>query len=238
MIDKVTAPPFKSLNDTQKLVVKALRGKSKTPQELEVELKRNYHPIIRALNDLKAKDWVEVDPLLSGGKANAWRLKQVPSDGIEIVVDTGLDQESISWNRYIETVARQLSGGRKPKLEREAENFFKGLAALSYYAAKEFLQEGSVSEAELLEVRSAIQSFVIALEEAHSIANQILTDERFWHADMLANSVLRKTDRHLTPGQLVGYAKAIQAAFSVASTEVNETEYDTEEEQDSAEDHA
>lgn len=239
MIAKVNAPPYASLNDTQKLVVNALRGKSKTPQQLQDELKRNYHPIQRALKDLESKNWVEVDALLSGGKANAWRLKQVPTDGIELIVNTGVDHESISYNRYLETLARQLNGGRRPKIERESEGYLRGIAALSYYAATEFVTENSVREVQLLEVRSAIQHYVMALEEAHSVASQILEDERFWHADKLANGVLRKTDRHLTPAQLVEYAKMILSALGDNAESADPvSEFDNEEEKDSAEDYA
>lgn len=236
MIAKTTAPPFSSLNDTQKLIVTALQGRSKSNEQLEKETKRNYHPVNRALRELRNKGWVEIDPDLSGGKTNFYRLKQVPSDGIEVIVTTDFDRESISFNRYIESVAKQLASGKRPKLERELEGYFKGIAMLGYYAAKEFLEEDSVAEAQLLEVRSAIQRFVMSLEEAYMIGNQILEDERIWHANSLANGVMRKTDRHLTPAELVGYCKMISGAFS--STEPDETNNEQEEEQDSAEDYA
>lgn len=234
MLAKVTVPPFSSLTETQQLVVTALRGKSKTTHQLKDELKRNYSVVNRAVNDLRGKEWVEVDLIPSGGRERFWKLKQIPSDAIEVMMDNGIKQESYSFNRYFESVAKQLSGGLSPKLARELERYFKAIATLGYYAALEFTSPGSVGEAQLLEERSAIQSFVRTLEENYSIATQFLENERVWHANTLADGVMRKTDRYLTPGDMARYAKGISDSF--ASQHTTEDEFETEEETDSAND--
>jgi hypothetical protein len=229
VLTKVTVPPFESLNDTQQLVVTALRGKSKTPKMLADELQRNYHVVQRALNDLKAKGWVEIDRVLSGGRSNSWKLKHIPSGAIEVIVDNGIDRKSISFNRYLETVAKQLAGGRKPKLAQEHEDYFKAIGLLGYYAAVEFTKPDSVTEAQLLEPRSVIQRFLKTLEDTYSIGKQILEDERYWHGDRLADGVMRKTDRYLTPAEVARYAQTINGAFNATSDEVSETnEFDSD----------
>jgi hypothetical protein len=235
MIAKVVVPPFGSLSDTQQLVVKALEPRSKTTHELGDELKRNYSVINRALKDLGNKGWVEIDPLLSGGRANSWQLKQVPSDSIELRIDVGLSQESISFNRYFESIAKQLNTGRAPKLARDLEVFYKAIARLGYYAALEFNNKGEVTETMLLEARAAVQGFTKTLEDTYSIAQQLLKDERIWHAESLADGVMRKTDRYLTPGDMARYAKMISDAFDGDANEPTENEI-TDEETDSADD--
>ena len=233
MIAKVTAPPFSTLNDTQRLVVRALRGKSKTTHELAEELKRNYSVANRAIKDLKLKDWVEVDPLLSGGRSNAWRLKQIPTDAIELIVETDLDQMSVSFNKYFEALAKQLNGGRKPRLTQALEAYYQAVAKLGYFAAVEFVEPGKVNEAQLLEQRSVVQSFVKQLEDSYSIAQQLLSDERVWHADTLTEGTMRKTDRYLTPADMARYAQMINAAFTKSDSEEDDNE---NEEMDSADD--
>lgn len=237
MLAKVTAPPLSTLSDTQRLVVSALTGNPLTTHQLQAELKRNYSVVNRALKDLAAKNWVEIDPLLSGGRSNAWRLKQVPTDAIELRIDTAVGQESVSFNRYFEMTAKQLSGGRQPKLQRDLQAFFNAIAMLGYLAAVEFVEPGKVTETQLLEARSTVQSFVMSLENTYSIAQQLLDDERIWHANTLTEGVLRKTDRHLTPGDMARYAKLITDSFITSEDKSNSTEDDNdnnEEEQESA----
>lgn len=239
MIAKVTAPPFSSLSDTQQLVVNALRTKSKTTHELQDETHRNYSVINRALKDLAVKNWVEIDPVYSGGRANAWTLKQIPSDSIELLVDNGLGKVPVTFNKYFEATAQQLKGGVRPKLMQAQERFYKALAKLGYYAAVGFVGETEVTETQLLEVRSAVQGFIKALEEAHSISQQLLVDERIWHADTLTEGVMRKTDRYLTPADMAKYAQLIDSAFNKPvekSDSIEDDDTNNEEEQDSADD--
>ena len=225
-IATVTAVPFKSLPEGEKRILIALREGSKNTPELMDYLKRGYHPINRALKSLEVKGWIEQDYELSGGKTKFYRLKQPPTDGIEILVNTGIDQESVSWNRFYESVARQLAGGRRPKIIEEAGDYYQALAMLGVNAAKEYVSAGSVSEHQMLELRSTIQRYADTLKDTYGVVIQILNNESIWHPDKLANGAIRKTDRHLTPAQIFGYARVMIDAFSEGDPDADEEEPD------------
>jgi len=231
MMATVTAVPYKNLNPNERLILDSLRDGAKNTNEISDITRRSYHPVSRALKNLIVKGWVELDYEMSGGKVKYYCLKQAPTDGIGLIVNTGLDQEMISFNRYLESVAKQLGGGRRPRIETESEAYYSALAMLGVHAAQEFVAKGAVKEAQLLELRARVQGFVDALKEAYAVGQQILDNENFWHADMLADGVMRKTDRYLTAADMVTYARIIIGAFNKDSADELSGETNNEEEE-------
>jgi len=213
----------KDLTPRENRIISSLREEPKTTNEMAEEFGVTYHAVKKPLDGLVNKGLVEQDTERAFGKAKYYRIKRLPSDGIELEIRVKGELTTVSFNTFLEMLAKSIARGDVSGVAKSWAILPTSVAYLGAYAAAEFENPGSVSEVQLLNVRSQLQKYLLTLQEEYRRGSQILNNESFWNAKSLAQGTLSKTDRFLTADDVREYCRIIVARFA-ASNEQGENE--------------
>jgi len=220
---------MKDLSPRETRIVSSLREGSKTVKEMAEEYNVTYHAVSRPLQVLISKGIVEQDKDRAFGNAKYFRIKRLPSDGVEIEINTNGEMKVVSFNTFLDATAKSIGRGDIPKVGRNWPTLPNTVAYLGAYAAREFEVPGAVTENDLLKVRSSLQEYTNSLHEEYRRGMQLLTNEALWNPKSLAEGTLKKTDRYLTPDDVRERATVILTRFVPSDSDEDEDEIETSE---------
>jgi len=216
----------RKLTHTQAAIVGVLKTGPKTIDEIGAELGREYGTVYRPVKALLAMDTIEPDPEKSAfSRAEAFRIKRVPNDGVEFFVKVDGEERAVSFNAYLETIARQRE---LPEIAMAWRAVPEAFAMLAAFAADEVEQPGSITEGDLLDPLAKLSRYEDILQEQYSLVRQMRQDLRLWNPAMLKSSTLLKTDRTLSPNEVRAYARAIAVKYDLVRN--GEADNESEEE--------
>lgn len=216
----------RKLTPTQAAIVGALKSGPKTIDEIGAVVGQAYGTVYRPVKALIAAEVIEVDPEKSAfSRAEAFRIKRVPNDGVEFIVKVNGEEKSVSFNTYLERIAKQRE---LPEIAMAWRVVPEAFAMLAAHAADEVEENGSVTEGDLLTILAKISHYEDILQEQYSLVRQMREDLRLWNPSLLKSSTLLKTDRPLSPNEVRAYARAIAVKYDLIKSEAdNESESDS-----------
>lgn len=221
----------KKLTPTQSAIIGALRSGSLTIDEIGAHVGRSYQTCYRPVKALLEANWIEIDPEKSAfSRADAYRIKRTPNDGVDFLVNVDGEQRAVSFNSLLESIARQRE---LPKIATAWRTLRKAFAELGAYAAEEVEQNGTVTEGDLLTILAELTEYADVLQEEFGLVEQMRKDLRLWTPSLLKSATLLKTDRPLSPNQVRAFARAIGLKYDLF--EVNDNESESEENDDNNE---
>jgi len=219
----------KRLTPTQSAIIGALKNGSLTIEEIGAQVGRSYQTVYRPVKALREADWIEIDPEKSAfSRADAFRIKRTPNDGVDFLVNVDGEQRAVSFNSLLESIARQRE---LPRIATKWRILRKAFAELGAYAAEEVEQNGTVTEGDLLTILAELTEYADVLQEEFGLVEQMRQDLRLWTPSLLKSSTLLKTDRPLAPNQVRAFAQAIAVKYDLFS-EVADNESESEENDD------
>jgi len=213
----------KRLTPTQNVIMGVLKTGPKTIDQIGAEVGRPYPTVYRPVKALSDEGWIEIDPDLSAfNRANTFRIARTPSDGVELLVKVRGNEESVSFNSFLEAIARQRE---VPEIATAWRALPRAMAELALHAADEVEENGSVTEGDLLKILAPLARYEETLREQLSIVQQLRQDNRLWMPSTLKSSTLIKTDRPLSPNEIRAFCRAIAVKYDLIENEAdNESE--------------
>lgn len=205
----------RELTHTQAAIVGVLKTGPKTIDEIGAELGREYGTVYRPVKALLAMDAIEADPEKSAfSRAEAFRIKRIPNDGVEFFVKVDGEERAVSFNAYLETIAKQRE---LPQIATAWRAVPEAFAMLAAFAADEIEQPGTITEGDLLDPLAKLSRYEDILQEQYSLVRQMRQDLRLWNPATLKSSTLLKTDRTLSPNEVRAYAHAIAVKYDLVN---------------------
>jgi hypothetical protein len=181
--------------------------------------------VYRPVRELVTAGWIEEDVDTSAfSREKFYKIKRSPNQGINLIVNVGGEQQEVSFNLFLETIASAATAGSAPKIAKSWSTLPRSIAWLAILAAEEMDAPGSVTESLLLEPRSSLAKYADILKEQLALVFQILNNDDFWDAKTLKNGTMLKTDRHLTPSEVRKLGRTILRQFEPATGENMESE--------------
>jgi predicted transcriptional regulator len=215
----------RQLTHTQAAIVNVLKSGSRTIDEIGAELGREYPTIYRPVKALLAMDVIEADPEKSAfSRAESYRIKRIPNDGVEFFVNIDGQERAVSFNSYLETIAKQKE---LPQIATAWRAVPEAFAMLAAFAAEEIENPGTITEGDLLDPLAKLSRYEEVLREQYSLVRQMREDLRLWNPATLKVATLLKTDRTLSPNEVRAYSRTIALKYDLMN-EVNDNESEEE----------
>jgi DNA-binding MarR family transcriptional regulator len=217
---------FNKLTATQRKVIDTLTDGPKSIKDIARIAEVSTGSVYRPVRDLVGAGWIEEDRDNSAfSREKYFKIKRSPNSGIELIVNVGNEQQAVSFNLFLETIAKAAEVQSVPKIAKSWPTLQRAIAYLAIYAAQELKVPGSVSEENLLEVRASLNRYMDVLKEQTTLVGQILLNDDFWEAKTLKTGTMTKTDRYFTAEQMQDFARIILAQFKRSSDdEINADE--------------
>lgn len=203
----------RKLTPTQQAIIAVLKNGPLTIDEIGAQVGRSYQTCYRPVKTLRDAEWIEIDPEKSAfSRADAFRIKRTPNDGVDFLVNVDGKQQAVSFNSLLETYAKQRE---LPKVATAWRKLPKAFAELAAYAAEEVEQNGTVTEGDLLTILAELTEYADVLQEEFGLVEQMRQDLRLWTPSLLKSATLLKTDRPLSPNQVRTFARAIGLKYDL-----------------------